>query len=46
MQALEEQYDELVAGGGRSVPSADEIGAVIEQFLADRDDEGNPGGSH
>ena len=46
VQALEEQYDELVAGGGRSVPSADEIGAVIEQFLADRDDEGNAGGSH
>lgn len=46
VSALEEQYDELVAGGGRSVPSADEIGAVIEQFLADRDDEGNAGGSH
>ena len=47
VKALEEQYDELVAGGGRSVPSADEIGAVIEQFLADRDDdEGNPGGPH
>lgn len=43
--ALQEQYDELVAGGGRSVPSAEEIGAVIEQFLAERD-EGNPGGSH
>ena len=44
--ALEEQYDDLVAGGGRSVPSADEIGAAIERFLAEHDDEGDPGGSH
>ncbi len=43
---LEEQYDDVVAGGGRSVPTADEIGAALERFLAERDDEGDAGGSH
>ncbi len=38
--ALEEQYDSLQASGRPSVPSADEIGAAVEQFLAERDDEG------
>lgn len=41
--ALQSQYDDLVAGGGRSVPSADEIGAVIEQFLAERDQDDTGG---
>lgn len=35
--ALEEQYDRLAASGGSSVPSAEEIGAAVEQFLADQD---------
>ncbi|MBA3021178.1 PAC2 family protein [Propionicimonas sp.] len=35
--ALEEQYDQLAANGGASVPTAEEIGAAVEQFLADQD---------
>ncbi|PKQ32572.1 MAG: PAC2 family protein [Actinobacteria bacterium HGW-Actinobacteria-2] len=35
--ALEEQYDQLAANGGASVPSAEEIGAAVEQFLAEQD---------
>jgi hypothetical protein len=35
--ALEEQYDQLAASGGASVPSAEEIGAAVEQFLAEQD---------
>ncbi|MFP5415754.1 MAG: PAC2 family protein [Actinomycetes bacterium] len=46
VKALEEQYDELQASGRPSVPSADEIGAAVEQFLAEHDDEGDLGGPH
>ncbi len=35
--ALEEQYDQLAASGAASVPSAEEIGAAVEQFLAEQD---------
>lgn len=35
--ALEEQYDRLAASGGASVPSAEEIGAAVEQFLAEQE---------
>jgi hypothetical protein len=34
---LEEQYDQLAASGGASVPTAEEIGAAVEQFLAEQD---------
>lgn len=34
---LEEQYDQLAANGGASVPTAEEIGAAMEQFLAEQD---------
>ncbi len=44
VQALEQQYDELQASGRPSVPSADEIGAALEQFLAEQDDD--PEGPH
>jgi hypothetical protein len=37
VQALEEQYDRLSSTGAASVPSADEIGAAVEQFLAEQD---------
>jgi len=37
LHALEEQYDRLAASGGASVPSADEIGAAVERFLAEQD---------
>ena len=37
VQALEEQYDRLSSSGAASVPSADEIGAAVEQFLAEQD---------
>jgi hypothetical protein len=44
VQALEEQYDAFVAAAGRSVlarsaplPTADELGAQFEAFLADQD---------
>ena len=47
--ALEEQYDSFVAGRGRSLlagdaqlPSADELGAELERFLADQS--GSDGG--
>lgn len=47
VSALEQQYDELQESGKRSVPSADEIGAAVEQFLAEQeDDEGEPGATH
>jgi hypothetical protein len=46
VQALESQYDAYTGGDGRSLlaepaamPSADEIGAEFEQFLADLDDD-------
>jgi len=35
--ALEEQYDRLSSSGAASVPSAEEIGAAVEQFLAEQD---------
>ncbi len=45
VEALEKQYDAFVAGRGRSLlgeegslPSADELGAELERFLADRTD--------
>ena len=37
VQALEEQYDQLSASGAAQVPSAEEIGAAVEQFLAEQD---------
>ncbi len=37
VQTLEEQYDRLSSSGAASVPSAEEIGAAVEQFLADQD---------
>jgi proteasome assembly chaperone (PAC2) family protein len=37
VQALEEQYDRLSSSGAASVPSAEEIGAAVEQFLAEQD---------
>ncbi len=46
--ALEEQYDSFVAGRGRSLmagesrlPSADELGAELERFLADQTQRGD-----
>ncbi len=38
LAALEEQYDQLSESGRASVPTADEIGAAVEQFLAEQDD--------
>jgi Uncharacterized protein (ATP-grasp superfamily) len=35
--ALEEQYDRLAANGAASLPTAEEIGAAVEQFLAEQD---------
>jgi hypothetical protein len=35
--ALEEQYDQLRSSGASHVPSAEEIGAAVEQFLAEQD---------
>ena len=40
VEALEQQYDELQATGRPDVPSADEIGEAVEQFLAERDEKG------
>ena len=37
LAALEEQYDQLRDSGATSVPSAEEIGAAVEQFLAEQD---------
>ena len=37
--ALERQYDDLREKGRASVPSADEIGEAVEQFLAEQSDE-------
>ena len=41
LAALEEQYDQLSESGRASVPTADEIGAAVEQFLAEQDDSSN-----
>lgn len=38
VEALEKQYDELEEQGRGGVPSADEIGAALEEFLARRED--------
>lgn len=38
LAALEEQYDQLAESGRAAVPTADEIGAAVEQFLAEQDD--------
>ena len=50
VQALEHQYDDMAATGRPHVPSAEEIGAAVEQFLAERggdDDEPEaPGAAH
>ena len=43
LAALEEQYDQLSESGKSAVPTADEIGAAVEQFLAEQDDPGDPG---
>ncbi|MDO5535058.1 MAG: PAC2 family protein [Propionibacteriaceae bacterium] len=45
VSALEQQYDEIQASGRPNVPSADEIGAAVEQFLAEQDDD-EPGSGH
>ncbi|MGC3956146.1 MAG: PAC2 family protein [Propionicimonas sp.] len=37
LRALEEQYDQLSASGAAHMPTADEIGAAVEQFLAEQD---------
>lgn len=39
--ALEQQYDDLRAKGRPTVPSAEEIGEAVEQFLAEHDDKGD-----
>ena len=51
VRALEEQYDSFVAGRGRSLlagdgelPTADELGAELERFLADQPQRGDTGG--
>jgi predicted ATP-grasp superfamily ATP-dependent carboligase len=49
VQALEAQYDEIVAGRGRGLvadggrlPTADEIGAEFERYLSQQDDPEDP----
>ncbi|WSA95571.1 PAC2 family protein [Streptomyces sp. NBC_01795] len=52
VRGLEQQYDAVAGAETRGnlvaepteLPSADELGAVFEQFLADREGEGGPGG--
>jgi predicted ATP-grasp superfamily ATP-dependent carboligase len=39
VSTLEEQFDSLQAEGVEQVPSADEIGAEFERFLAEREDD-------
>ncbi len=53
VRALEEQYDSFVAGRGRSLlagegqlPSADELGAELERFLAEQPQGGDGGAGH
>ena len=41
LAALEEQYDQLADSGRAAVPTAVEIGAAVEQFLAEQDDSGD-----
>ena len=49
VRALEQQYDSFVAGRGRSLlageselPTADELGAELERFLAEQPQRGDP----
>ena len=42
VSALEQQYDSLQADGADIVPSADEIAAEFERFLAEHDDKSDP----
>lgn len=42
VEQLERQYDELEASGRQTVPTPDEIGAAVERFLAQQDDESGP----
>ncbi|GAA2103582.1 PAC2 family protein [Microlunatus panaciterrae] len=42
VRSLEQQYDALQADGAERVPSADEIAAEFERFLAERDDKSDP----
>lgn len=39
LAGLEEQYDDMESRGLSSMPSADELGAAVERFLAERDGE-------
>ena len=41
---LEQQYDAIAADASQQVPSADEIGAEFEKFLAERDKNGGVSG--
>lgn len=43
LAALEEQYDQLREHPNESVPSAEEIGAAVERFLAEQDDDDGSG---
>ena len=43
LAALEEQYDQLSESGRTAVPTADEIGAAVEQFLAEQDGDASDG---
>lgn len=45
LAALEEQYDQLSESGRTAVPTADEIGAAVEQFLAEQDGDASDGRS-
>jgi hypothetical protein len=48
VKALEQQYDEIVAGNGQSLvaegarlPTADELGAEFERYLSQQSDSGD-----
>ena len=43
---MERQYDELEASGRTQVPSADEIGAAVERFLAEHGESDGPDAAH
>lgn len=43
---MERQYDELEASGRTQVPSADEIGAAVERFLAEHGEGDGPDAAH
>ena len=42
LHQLEEQYDRYTEPTGEDLPSADEIAAAVERFLAQRDDGNQP----